>query len=108
MFVTVRPNIVEAEWVAEEEKDEKKKNQKKKTSAETIRHLVLWTGCLISMHFRDVLGVAGHFVTRSFRHNVRSFRHSQFVTPELSNQRRFWCPALYYYHDYTIDQSSKQ
>ncbi len=48
MFVTVRPNIVEAEWAAEEEKDEKKKkkNQKKKTSAETIRHLVLRTGCL--------------------------------------------------------------
>ncbi len=46
MFVTVRPNIVEAEWAAEEEKDEKK-SQKKKTSAETIRHLVLRTGCLI-------------------------------------------------------------
>ncbi len=28
MFVTVRPNIVEAEWVAEEEKDEKKKKKK--------------------------------------------------------------------------------
>ena len=52
--------------------------------------------------------VAGHFVTRSFRHNLRSFRHSQFVTPELPNQRRFGCPALYYYHDYTMGQSSKQ
>ncbi len=45
-----------AEWTAEEEKYEKKKkkkkkkkkNQKKKTSAETIRHLVLRTGCLIT------------------------------------------------------------
>ncbi len=48
MFVTVRPNIVEAEWAAEEEKDEKKKKIRKKTSAETIRHLVLRTGCLIN------------------------------------------------------------
>ncbi len=56
--------------------------------------------------------VAGRFVTvissRSFRHNLRSFRHSQFVTPELPNQRRFGCPALYYNHDYTMGQSSKQ
>ncbi len=52
MFATVRPNIVEAEWAAEEEEeDEKKKtkkNQKKKTSAKTMRHLVLRTGCLNS------------------------------------------------------------
>ncbi len=51
LIVTVRPNIMEAEWAAEEEKYEEKKkkktkNQKKKTSAETIRHLVLQTGCL--------------------------------------------------------------
>ncbi len=51
MFVTVRPNIVEAEWRRKKKnkkkiKKKKKKNQKKKTSAETIRHLVLRTGCL--------------------------------------------------------------
>ncbi len=54
MFVTVSPNIVEAEWrrnkknkKKKEKKKKEKKNQKKKTSAETIRHLVLRTGCLI-------------------------------------------------------------
>ncbi len=69
-----------------------------------------WTYWLISSaRLAYVEGrVAGHFVTRSFRHNLRSFRHSQFVTPELPNQRRFGCPALYYYHDYTMGQSSKQ
>ncbi len=30
MFVTVRPNILEAEWAAEEEKDEKKKKSEEK------------------------------------------------------------------------------
>ena len=48
--------------------------------------------------------VASHFVTRSFRHNLWPFCHSQFVTPELPNQRCLGCPSLYYYHDYTMGQ----
>ncbi len=40
--------------------------------------------------------VASRFVTRSFHRNLQSFHHSQFVTPELPNQRRFGCPALCY------------
>ncbi len=66
---------------------------------------LIQVGSLIS---NVVVVIAGHFVTRSFRHNLRSFRHSQFVTPELPNQRRFGCPALYYYHDNTMGQSLKQ
>ncbi len=48
-FVTVRRNIVEASGRRnkKKKKKKKKKSQKKKTSAETIWHLVLWTGCLI-------------------------------------------------------------
>ncbi len=50
MFVTVSPNIVEAELRRnkknKKKKKKKKKNQKKKTSAETIRHLVVRTGCI--------------------------------------------------------------
>ncbi len=52
MFVTVRPNIVQAEWRRNKKKKEKK-NQKKKTSAETIRHLVLRTGCLTKSTYRS-------------------------------------------------------
>ncbi len=51
MFVTARPNIVELSGRRKKKKikkKKKKKNHKKKTSAETIRHLVLRTGCLIT------------------------------------------------------------
>ncbi len=51
MFVTVKTQYCRGWVAAEEEKLKKKKgkkNQKKKTSAETIRHLVLRTGCLIN------------------------------------------------------------
>ncbi len=49
MFVTVRPNIVELSGRRKKKnmKKKKKKNKKKKTTPETIRQLVLRTGCLM-------------------------------------------------------------
>ncbi len=52
-FVTVRANIVEVSGRRNKKNKKKKKNQKKKTSAETIRHLVLRTGCLKTHEHRS-------------------------------------------------------
>ncbi len=57
MIVTVKSNIVELSGRRKKKnKKEKKskKNQKKKTSAETIRHFVLRTGCLITITRKEL------------------------------------------------------
>ena len=47
MFATAKPGLVVAGW--RRGKKTKKKSRKKKTSAKNIRHLVLRTGCLITL-----------------------------------------------------------
>ncbi len=64
MFVSVSPNIVEAEWRRnkKKKKKKKKKNQKKKTSAEKIRKLVLRTGCLIISDYVKIIHMQLHLI----------------------------------------------